>query len=148
MIPNNELLDDVSKIVASGETIVLLAKGYSMLPFIVGWRDSVELTRVDVEICVGDIILAKLTTPSVCYVMHRVVGIEGEIVTLMGDGNLVGMEICRKCDIMARVTSIVKPNKSVDPNTRCQRLLARIWRYLLPVRRWLLIVLGRLVCHI
>ncbi|MFR9603775.1 MAG: S24/S26 family peptidase [Rikenellaceae bacterium] len=115
VVENNELLDGVAAMVASGERVVLLTKGQSMLPFIVGGRDSVELSRVDGEICIGDILLAKIPNPA-RYVIHRVIKIEGEKITLMGDGNLVGTEECSTSDVAARITTIIKPHKTINPN--------------------------------
>ncbi|MFR9503008.1 MAG: hypothetical protein SNH73_00970 [Rikenellaceae bacterium] len=142
VVENNELLDGVAVMVASGERVVLLTKGQSMLPFIVGGRDSVELTRVDSEICVGDILLAKISNPT-RYVIHRVIKIESKKITLMGDGNLIGSEECHMSDVAARITSIVKPHKIINPNSKQQRVLAKFWRTLQPIRRYLLAILRR-----
>lgn len=142
VVANSELLDGVATLVASGERVVLLTKGQSMLPFIVGGRDSVELVRVDGEICIGEILLAKIPNPT-RYVIHRVVKVEGDRVTLMGDGNLVGMELCCKCDVVARVASIIRPSKVVDPNSLLHRCYALSWRVLIPFRRYLLAIVRR-----
>ncbi len=150
VVDNNTLLDDVAKIIAStGQQVVLLTKGQSMLPFIVGNRDSVELSPITDKIRRGDILLAKLTLPTTSYVIpryviHRVIKIEGERVTLMGDGNLVGTEQCHKDCVVARVTSIIKPHKSIDPNSKREQLFASIWRILRPIRRYLLAILRRI----
>ncbi len=142
VVANNELLDDVATMVASGERVILLTKGQSMLPFIVGARDSVELSRIDGKICVGDILLARISKPT-RYVIHRVVKVEAEIITLMGDGNLVGTEQCLASEAAARITAIIKPHKTINPNTKQQRRRAKIWRTLRPVRRYLLAILRR-----
>ncbi|MFR9649187.1 MAG: hypothetical protein SNJ33_01285 [Rikenellaceae bacterium] len=144
VVDNSELLDDVAAMVASGERVVLLTKGQSMLPFIVGGRDSVELTKVDSEICIGDILLAKISNPT-CYVIHRVINIENEKITLMGDGNLVGTEECHTSDVAARITAIIKPYKSINPNSKSQRKYAKIWKILQPVRRYLLAIFRRII---
>ena len=144
VITNNTLLDNVAVMIASGEQVILLTKGQSMLPFIVGGRDSVELSRVDGELCIGDIILAKFPNPT-RYVIHRVIKIENEKITLMGDGNLIGTEECHTSDVAARITGIIKPNKTINPNSKSQRRRARIWRTLQPARRYLLAVLRRVV---
>ncbi len=57
VVDNNTLLDDVAKIIAStGQQVVLLTKGQSMLPFIVGNRDSVELSPITDKIRRGAIL--------------------------------------------------------------------------------------------
>lgn len=142
VIQNNKLLDDVAMMVATGERVVLLTKGQSMLPFIVGDRDSVELSRVDDQICVGDILLAKISDPT-RYVIHRVIKIEGEKITLMGDGNIIGTEECHTSDVVARITAIIKPHKTINPNSKQQIVYAKIWSMLKPIRRYPLAVMRR-----
>ncbi|MFI3293625.1 MAG: S24/S26 family peptidase [Rikenellaceae bacterium] len=145
VVANNELLEDVASMIASGERVVLLTKGQSMLPFIIGGRDSVELAKVEDGIYVGDILLAKINLPTPRYVIHRVVKIETDNLTLMGDGNLTGQEECRKSDVVARITAIIKPHKTINPNTKKSRLYAKIWLLLTPIRRYLLAILRRTV---
>ncbi len=144
VVENNVLLDDITAMVASGERVVLLTKGQSMLPFIVGGRDSVELSRIDDDICVGDILLAKIQNPT-RYVIHRAIKMDGEIVTLMGDGNLVGTEECHTNDVAARITDIIKPHKTINPNSKLQRIYAKIWQTLQPMRRYLFAILRRTI---
>ncbi len=144
IVQNNKLLDDVANIVASGKQVILLTKGQSMLPFIVGGEDSVELSKIDSEICVGDILLAKLTTPTPHYIIHRVIKTDGDRITLMGDGNLIGSEECHRKDIVARITSIIKRNRRrINPNSKSQQRYAQIWQKLQPIRRYLLAILRR-----
>ncbi|MFI3265242.1 MAG: S26 family signal peptidase [Rikenellaceae bacterium] len=145
IVSNNELLDDVAALIALGEQVVLLTKGRSMLPFIVGGCDSVELTAVGDEIKLGDIILAKIGLPTPRYIIHRVINVEENKITLMGDGNLIGVEECDKSDVVARVTSIIKPNnKIIIPNSKNHQYYALIWLKLLPIRRYLLAILRRI----
>ncbi|MFI3282553.1 MAG: S24/S26 family peptidase [Rikenellaceae bacterium] len=129
----------MTNIIESDEKVVILTKGQSMLPFIVGDRDSVELTKVKGEVCVGEILLAKIANP-LRYVIHRVIRVEGDEIILMGDGNLIGTERCHKKDIVAQVTSIITPQKIIYPNTVRQQYMAKIWQKLKPVRGYLLIL--------
>ncbi len=126
--------------VSSGESITLLSKGRSMLPFIVGERDSVTLTPIGDAIEIGDILLAKIPLTK-RYLIHRVIKIEGDRVTLMGDGNILLTEECQRQDIVARVTAIVTPNRVVDPYSKSQLRYASLWRTLRPIRRYLLFIM-------
>lgn len=143
IVANDVVFNEVVEIIAQGESVVLLTKGNSMLPFIVGERDSVELSPVSEELKIGDIVLARTENPT-RYVIHRIVEINNEVVTLMGDGNILGREWCTLSDIAALVTAIIKPKKRVDPNSRSQRFWAKVWRVLCPVRRYLLAIRRRL----
>lgn len=137
IVPNDILLAEVAKIIAGGEKVVLLTKGQSMLPFIVGGRDSVELSPIDTPILPNDILLAKIENPS-RYVIHRVIGVDGGVVTLMGDGNIKGVEICYNDTAVARVTAIIKPKKTINPYSRREVFFLSLWRFFKPFRRYLL----------
>lgn len=128
---NKVLLGEVSDLLAEGGLVTLMTKGFSMEPFIRGEMDSVRL-RKKPEIKVGDIVLARLKGE--VYVLHRVFAIDGDRVTLMGDGNLSGKEHCRLEDVTGTVEAIISPSgKERIPGD------GHIWRRLMPVRR---IILG------
>ncbi len=129
-LPNEILLEEVASILDEGREVELMAKGTSMLPFIVGGRDSVILKKeADVPPRPGDIVLARRSPGN--YVLHRVVGVDGEKVTLRGDGNVFGTEIVSREDILGKVESVVGPSgRKRNPGN------AYLWRKLAPfVRR-------------
>ncbi len=138
VIANNLLFDQVTELVAQAVQVEIPTKGSSMLPFIVGGRDTLILSQVT-DLRVGDIVLAKLSGER--YVVHRIIKIEDSVVTLMGDGNIRGCEYCSTLEVCATVIRIVSKGSSIDcRGARAQRL-ARLWRMLLPVRRYLLFLL-------
>lgn len=142
ILPNELLLGEVARLVSEGEKVTLMTKGVSMLPFIVGGKDSVILEKPS-ELEVGMIALAEIHKG--VYVLHRIISIEGDKVTLMGDGNIRGCEFCRVDNIAAVASFILKKNgKSIDCSSRRHQRQARIWKRLLPVRRWILAVYRRL----
>lgn len=141
VLPNDVLLGEVARLVSEGEEVTLMTKGVSMLPFIVGGKDSVILEKPS-DLAVGMIALAEIRKG--VYVLHRIISIDGDKVTLMGDGNIRGCEFCRVGNIVAVATSVLKGNgRTVDCNSRAHRRRARIWKGLLPVRRWILAVYRR-----
>ena len=75
--------------VDDGVSVTFPVKGTSMLPFIIGGKESVILQKAS-KINVGDVVLAWVD--GCRYVVHRVISIDGEQVVLMGDGNIVGVE--------------------------------------------------------
>lgn len=143
VLPNELLLGEVSALLAEGKSVVLKTKGNSMLPLIRGDRDSVEL-HLENSVRENDIVLAHL--PGGQYVLHRVIAIDGENVTLMGDGNIRGTEHCRMGDICGTVLFVVRED-GTRVDVRSDRALRRavIWRRLLPVRRYILGVYRRLM---
>ena len=143
IVPNAILLGEVTSLLNEGKDVILMTKGNSMLPFIRGERDSVNLRKLE-SLAVGDIVLAQVRED--VYVLHRVFSVDGSIVTLMGDGNLKGKERCRRSDISGTVMEILKDGgKVVDCRGRKALALARIWRLLLPFRRYILAVYRRII---
>lgn len=124
-IPNEIMLTEVSRILSEGSDVVIMTKGCSMLPFIRGDRDSVELHRFE-SYKPGDIALCRL--PEGRWVLHRIVRIEGEKVLLKGDGNLIGTERCLTGDIAGAVTFILKPlGRKIDCRSEKELEKARRW---------------------
>lgn len=126
-LPNELLLSEVSSLLSEGREVVLMTKGVSMLPFIIGDRDSVRLVRCP-EYRVGDIVLVKL--PSGNWVLHRLFAVEdGGRAILKGDGNLDGVERCRMSDISGRAVAIEHGNgKTTSCTTERFEITSRVWR--------------------
>ena len=135
---DDEILAEAIRLVGEGIAVTFPVNGRSMLPFIVGGRESVILEKPR-PAQVGDVVLAHID--NVRYVIHRILKIDGEDVTLMGDGNLYGVERCRLQDIKATATHVVgKDGKRRSLDSKQSRRHANIWRKLQPVRKWLLLV--------
>ena len=138
---DNEIIEEAIRLVREGVSVTLPVNGNSMLPFIIGGKESVILHGPGLT-DVGDVVLAWVD--GCRYVVHRIVRIDGERVTLMGDGNLVGTEHCLLNDIKARVTHVVSAdNKERDLHNRWRMHAAKLWYWLRPVRRVLLAIYRR-----
>ncbi len=134
-LPNDVLIPGAAAFLDEGREVVLRAKGNSMLPFIRNGRDSVVLKKSD-SLEVGDIVLVRLPGG---FVMHRIIERDGDRFRMMGDGNIRGTESFRREDVLGKVIWIVREDGSrVAPGR------ARIWKALLPVRRYLLAVYRRI----
>ena len=141
VLPNNEILHELIRLVNEGQRVVLPVKGYSMLPFIIGGRESVELVKSEM-VAVGDVVLAWINGSR--FVVHRIIRIEGNQVQLMGDGNLTADEYCQISDVKARVEYVIASNGKRRYLYTPQRLrFSRFWSKLLPVRRWILAIYRR-----
>ena len=128
VLPNAVFLGEVKKILAEGRDVVILTKGFSMLPFIRGEKDSVRLRRLD-AVEAGDIVLAEVRKDF--YVLHRVVSVDGDNVVLKGDGNLSGTESCRLKDGCGTAVAIVLPSeKERDCHGESSKKRARRWNAL------------------
>ena len=139
---DNEIIEEAIRLVREGVSVTLPVNGNSMLPFIIGGKESVILHGPGLT-DVGDVVLAWVD--GCRYVVHRIVRIDGERVTLMGDGNLVGTEHCLLNDIKARVTHVVDEKERTHYLYKgWRKLAAKVWYWLRPVRRYSLAIYRRL----
>ena len=136
VLPNEILLAEAGALLAEGRDVELTVKGNSMLPFLVNERDSVVLRKLP-QVEKGDVVLAEITRGH--YVLHRVRAVDGERLTLMGDGNVRGTESCTRADVLGTAVAFIRPDgKRRKPGK------ARLWRALRPIRRYLLFIYRRI----
>ena len=130
------ILSEAIRLVGEGVEVTFPVNGRSMRPFIEGGRDSVVLVRPE-NVKPLDVVLAK--TDDGRFVIHRVMEMAGDRVTLMGDGNLLGREHADCKQIYAKVTHVVHPNVyKRSLYTPFIQFVQKMWVALLPLRRYLL----------
>ena len=124
----------------------MLFRSYSILPFIIGGQESVELVKpTGVE--PGDVVLAWINGTH--YVVHRVVSVVGDRVSLMGDGNLRGDEYCSVGEVAAKAEYVVdKHGRRRYLYTKWRVRGSRLWWRLKPLRRYILAVYRRTLLRI
>ncbi len=137
-IPNNIILPKVVELLNNGHSVTLPLRGYSMRPFLEDRRDKAILKKAE-TIDVGDVVLAEVA-PQV-YVLHRIMVINGNDITLQGDGNL-STEKCKRKDIHGIAVGFIRKGRSATDytNGRKWRLYSAVWTWLLPIRRYLLFI--------
>lgn len=133
---NSILIPAVLKLIDEGHTVTLPLKGFSMRPFLEDGRDKALLTKVG-ELHVGDPVLAIVDHER--YVLHRIVKIEGDNMTLLGDGNL-RPEYCKTTDAVASIIGFYRKGRTTLDSIagRKWRVYSKIWMVLRPARRYLL----------
>lgn len=134
-VENEILIPEMAELLAEGKEVCFTPTGVSMRPFIEGGRDSVTL-RKQTEVRVGDIVLAAVSSnlsplTSNHYVLHRVIAVDGEHVTLQGDGNLSGTEQCTMAHVLGTVVRIETPCGRRKLLTR-----GRLWYRIRGGRKW------------
>ena len=139
---DNGFIEEALRLVQEGVTVTFPVTGQSMLPFIIGGKESVILHAPGLT-AVGDVVLAWVDGNR--YVVHRIIKLDYDRVTLMGDGNVAVTEHCRLNDIKARVTHVVDAkDKTHYLYNRWRMLGAKVWYWLRPIRRYLLAIYRRL----
>lgn len=136
---NSIFLPQVVQLLEEGHTATLPLRGRSMRPFLEDGRDK-ALLKIVQPVKVGDAVLAEISKGH--FVLHRIIGIEGENVTLRGDGNLAN-EYCKIGDIRARAIGFYRKGRTKLDSTdgRKWRIYSWWWTRLYPVRRYLLFIL-------
>lgn len=136
-IPNKLLLQETAKLIAEGHTVTHLVRGNSMNPFLVDRRDKVILSPFTAkELLPGALVLAQDNTDRL--VLHRIIRRNGNRLTLMGDGNIVGTEETTTDRVMGLVTEVIRKEKTYSCKGCTWRRYSYIWTRLLPARRYLL----------
>jgi hypothetical protein len=138
-MPNEVFLPFVIEQLNNGHTAILPLRGRSMRPFLEDGRDKALLQLCDYP-KVGDAVLAEISKGH--FVLHRIICIDGNQVTLRGDGNLSD-EYCLLSDIKAKAVGFYRKNrKKVDRTDGLKwRLYSWWWTHLYPLRRYLLFII-------
>ena len=98
------MMAEISRLISEGKTVTITAKGYSMNPFIVHLQDQITLGPwEESQIKHGVVVLAKDSRGA--YIIHRIIKREGDMLTLMGDGNIGITERAQIKDIIAIILS-------------------------------------------
>ncbi|MCI6549507.1 MAG: peptidase S41 [Prevotella sp.] len=141
-LPNALLLPEIIRMLDEGHTVTLHLKGFSMRPFLENDRDKALLVKAG-AIKVGDPVLAELRPKQ--FVLHRIIRIDGDCVTLRGDGNL-GTESCRVNDVKASIIGFYRKGRDTLDRTDGikWKVYSWIWMHLFPVRRYLLAAYRRI----
>lgn len=127
IIPNDLFFEQVKERLNAGQKVKIPVAGKSMEPFLQN-GDLVVLKRFEENDLVnGKIVLAYFNN---AYVLHRIVRIKEDTVTLAGDGNIQQVEIITNKDILAVVIQAYRGEKELSINT----LLGQIWYKLRVIR--------------
>ena len=130
-IANRELFAIVRDTLLEGSTVRVSVKGQSMLPF---FRSGSTITLRPIN--EGDIRKYNVVMADAgnAFVVHRIIEVGEEFVTLLGDGNYLGTERVTRDKIYGVVD--------------CSALhifFAKIWLWMRPVRRFPLAIFRRVM---
>lgn len=137
---NDIYVETIRILIQEGRKVEFPVRGRSMRIFVEHERDKALLEPCDSSMLKrGDVVLAKVEGGN--YVLHRIIRTEGQLLTLMGDGNLRGTESCSRQDAIAIVTAFYRKGRTTPDrlDTRKWRLYSFIWMHTVPIRRWLLL---------
>lgn len=130
-ISNQEAFSNARDLLLEGASVEIAVRGQSMLPFFQSGSKILLRPIREEDFQVGRVVMAESSPGK--FVVHRIYRLEGNRVTLLGDGNLVGTE--------------TMPRNRVYGIVDCGRLhlaLAALWRMMRPIRRFPLAILRRI----
>ena len=112
-----------------------------MRPFIENGRDQVELVPPQ-KPQIGQVVFAEVA-PKI-YALHRIIGIDGNVITMRGDGNRLSQTESFTADkIIGTASAFIRKGKRIETDSRQWRVYSRIWEFLKPIRRVLLAIYSR-----
>lgn len=142
MVTDHVIIEEASRLVREGVCVTLPVNGQSMLPFIIGGKESVILQKPE-NLKVGHVVLAWVDGNH--FVVHRITAIDGTAITLTGDGNLGSLEHCQLSDVRALATHVVDTKgRKHDLYTKWRMRGVNLWNMLFPLRRYILGVYRRI----
>lgn len=139
-ISAQELFPILKEQLARGRNIKFTVTGSSMLPWIVGGRDSVELiSAAGQTLKKGNIILYQSGEDH--YILHRITQVTPNGFITTGDGNCWRDGETPARSVIGKVTVIYRKNRIISCTSIRWKLASRIWMVLFPIRKPLLKVL-------
>jgi hypothetical protein len=123
----NRVLDNIELLVDVGQSFEMRVTGYSMLPLLGRGNDTIIVRRTTTE---EDILgrIAMFRERDGHIVVHRVKSLKDGVVTLMGDGNIRGVERCPRERIVGVVEYVRRESgKVVSCTSRWWRAKERMW---------------------
>lgn len=136
---NHIIIPDIKALIDEGQTVTFAVRGRSMRPMIEGDRDSVVLVQCRGEVRKDDVILAEFAPQR--YALHRIISVDGDMLTMRGDGNLIGTETFHRSKVVGRAEAFIRKGRRLSMQSRKWRLYSALWTRLLPLRRYLLFAL-------
>ncbi len=135
-IPNELFFAEVEQQLNNGKKVRIRIRGNSMLPFMRNGDEALLDTPDRKNLRRGMMVVAH--TDDQRIVLHRIIRMEGEKITLMGDGNINQYEHTSPQQIIAVVKRFYHGKHEWNPDALWMRVAARIWFALHPHRIYIL----------
>ena len=137
LIPKNILIEEVEKLISTGQKVELKVEGRSMRPYLRGGKDVIVLSTVQpVDLRLGDIVLFCYQNN---YIFHRIIKIENDNLLIQGDGICKRYEKALKSDVVGIVQQIIRPDgKQFSTHNFSSKIYWKCWLFIRPLRRYLL----------
>lgn len=143
-VPMESLIEVILLQLKNGEKANLTVTGYSMMPMLRQYKDTVQLKPIEGMLRSGDIALYQRDNGK--YILHRVIRLTEEGYLFCGD-NQAELEPVRQDQLIALVNGYTKNKKKRNLDTISYRMYCFVWVKLFGIRKyyiWLRRRLGHL----
>ena len=136
------IINNIEHLVDVGKVFEIKVTGYSMLPLLGYDEDKITILRIDENTPILNRI-AMFRSKNGQIIVHRIIEVSNELVTLRGDGNIFGYEKCLRKEIIGVVESVIRKNgKEYHCLSQWWLKRERIWLLLpLTIRRYILAII-------
>lgn len=146
-VRNDEFLPLAVSYLETKKSVKIPLKGYSMRPFLESDRDTAVLIKPHAPVLYEPVLVEvdfmnpKTEKYEKKWILHRIIGISGDHLTLLGDGNL-RPEHCKVSDIRASIKGFYrKGSNEIDLiSGKKWKIYSFFWIRLRPIRRYLLFI--------
>lgn len=111
-----EILPKINEVLAEGQTFSFMPNGISMLPTIVGGRDTVTIAKPTNKLKKFDIILYRRKSGQ--FVLHRIIDLDGDGYILCGDNEVYPEKNIEQNQIIGVVTRYTRKGKIIEVDSK------------------------------
>ena len=141
-IPNQLFFAEVQAQIRQGKKVKIRVRGNSMLPFIRNNDEALLIPPTPEHIKKGTPVVSQ--TDELGIVLHRIYHIEGNRITLLGDGNVNQFEHTSPDRIIATVSHYYRGKHTLKLDSWYMYLIGRLWMAAHPWRRKVLTLAWRI----
>ncbi len=138
----SQIMPVVEEKLKTGGTVEIPIRGTSMLPLLHEGRDTVVLTAVSGRLKKFDLPLYRRENGA--FVLHRVIGADEKGYVMCGDNQWVREKGVEDGQLIGLVCEINRNGKKIDVNSFRYKSYCRFWYMLLPVRKYIVKIRGKL----
>lgn len=114
------------------DCVPLIISGNSMTPFLVHGRDTVYLSKAEMPLKRGDMVLYQRDNGA--YILHRVLLVKDNLYTMVGDAQIHTEPGIRPDQIRAVVTAVRRKGKLLQKGNFWWEFFGKVWIRMVPLR--------------
>lgn len=141
-VDTREYVSVLRGIAEEGKVVSMLIAGSSMAPFLCHNRDYIYFTKPERELRRGDMVFYQRDNGQ--YVMHRIYRVKHEGYYMVGDAQTQIEGPLRRDQIFAVITQVKRAGKMIRPGDFWWEFFEHIWIRIVPARRTVMALYGRL----